>query len=262
MVFAWQGFCFEHPDDWLPVNLTGNRQEGYARISSPADALLQLRWKSSKGKPSADAVGAYLDRLAKEAQRGKKPFERRVEPEESSVSYSYHSENWGAGKLFRATEEGRVYFVEIVGPSRSKLADVFKRALRTFAEPIEQQERWSLLGLDVLLPSGMKLESHELKAGKTALSFSGPRLKVQAQRWGFAEQLLQKHDFADWARAVSGLKSSKATVTDEGVELTGNRHLLGTVTVLAKHQTMQNQITVLRVEGRGEAEKPQWSWFV
>ena len=262
MTFAWQGLYLEHPPDWAPAALNGDRKEGYVRIADSAESYLQLRWKTASAKPESSTVNNYLDRLSKDAQRAGRCFERKVAEKGLGVEYSYKSELHARGVLFRPCDGDRIVFLEVVGSSPSALAGPFREAVSSFGLSGGPMERWSILGLDVLLPCSLALSSHELRAGKTTIRMQGKGMTVMAERWGFAAQLLAKHELPSWAAAVAGVGGGRVTETDDGVELSLRRSLFPSVYVLAKVQPVQNQISVIKVETRNASEKPQWNWFV
>lgn len=260
MLFAWQGLLFEHPTDWAPLTLSGNRTEGYARIVAPDRGFLQLRWQLGKSVVSSDAVARYLERLRKDARKDPAGFSCKQEEKNGQISYSYQGRARGKGLLFPAPDGRGVLFLEAVDSPQSVLTE----AKRTFKVQDGTYERWALHGLDMRLPRGLKVDSHELKAGKTVLQLSGLKMRVVGERWGFAEQLLSSQTLAKWVCALTGLpeKSLVDSETDDGrVSLQHSRSMAPPVSVKAAAQLDKNQITVIRVETRLPNLRPEWDWF-
>jgi hypothetical protein len=122
-------------------------------------------------------------------------------------------------------------------------------------------EHWSLFGLDVKIPRGARLERHELKAGSTKLFFSAKGASITAERWGFGQQLLAKHDFADWATAIADMRTPILEVGDSRVELSQTGFLRTPVTALAMYYEDRNLIMVIRSSSRLKEWRPAWDWF-
>ena len=101
MTFGWQGFQFDHPDDWAPALISGNRHEGYARIASPETLSAQIRWQAQKAGANLEAIlTAYLDRLAKDAKKLKTAFKSSFEKVENGFEYKWSGQGNGKGSMF------------------------------------------------------------------------------------------------------------------------------------------------------------------
>ena len=141
-LFGWQGLSLQHPDDWAPVVLSGDRRSGYARLASPRALSLQIRWALAGSESLDRALGRYLDRLSQDARRKRQRFSREVHEEEATLRYRYQSEVDGEGLLF-PTDDGRIAFIEALGESTTARKKAVERARASFATG---GERWSVLG--------------------------------------------------------------------------------------------------------------------
>ncbi len=256
-LFGWQGLSLEHPDDWAPVVLSGDRRSGYARLASPRALSLQVRWAPAGREPLERALDRYLDRLSRDTRRQKGKFSREVEPGEGLLSYRYRGEFDGEGLLF-PTADGRVAFLEAVGESstaRQKLVERVRESFRSGGFP----ERWSVLGLSFTLPAALKIEKKDFVAGRTSLVLLGSGVKVTAERWGLAESLLARGTMLEWAQGRLG-RGWSLNQDENGIK--GSRKaFLGHDEVLLLDQREKNQMTLLRVQTRKEAWRPKWDWL-
>lgn len=261
--FGWQGLSLQHPDDWAPVALSGDRRSGYARLASPRALSLQIRWAPVGRESLESALGRYLDRLSQDSRRKKNAFSRETLPEESGLRYRYKGEFDGEGRLF-PTGDGRVAFVEAIGDSTTARNRLIERIRDSFQSG---NERWAVLGLDFRLPGPLRVEKKEFLAGRTALTLVGRGVRVTAERWGLADSLLSRGSLEDWAggRLGRGWAFSEEPPAQHEVAdaLRGHRRALFSLNeVLLKHQPERNQITLLRVQTRQASWRPQWDWLI
>lgn len=262
MTFAWYGFAIEHPEDWAPVTLTGARQEGYVRIASPGRHSLQVRWKAPNTDVDLSGVlASYLDRLASDAKRAKAEFRSHVDQEESKLTYRYSSSTFGRGAILKSESCGRVFFLESISSKNDSLLPTFRKLLDSFSTGTER-ELWALYGLNLRLPKGLTVERKTLQAGRTLLVLNSKKTTIEAQRWGFAEQLVAKHGLEPWARSMLELPKAEGFETDDGIQFSQPGTMLRPpVLAMAKVQPDRNQIATVKVATRDEEWRPQWDWF-
>lgn len=264
MTFGWQGFTLEHPEDWGPTSLTGARREGYARLSSPGRLAFQLRWKQVKSPGDLrERLNAYLDSLERDAKRAKTPFRRESEAQEERLIYRYSGVHHGRGALFYSEACGRIVFLEVVSTQNDSLLTPFRQLLASFrSEGGEGRETWAVLGLRVRLPKGLIVDRRQFQAGRTRLSLHLGRVQVDANRWGFAEQLVQRHGLEAWARGALEMPGAESAMEPEGLRLREPGGLLKPRReALALVDYERNQITTLAVAGRSEEWRPEWDWL-
>lgn len=257
-LFGWHGLSLRHPDDWVPVSLSGDRRSGYARLASPRDLSLQVRWAPLGSGELAPALNRYLDRLAGDARRHRRSFDRDVHAESGVLRYRYQSELDGEGLLF-PSGDGRVVFIEAVGESVTARRRVVQSARDSFATGTE---RWSVLGLDLTLPAPLRVERREFLAGRTALTLAGRGVRVTAERWGLAEGLLARRSLSEWVsdRLGRGWSVTAPPANECRAELR-RKTLIGFDEALVRHQPDANQIVLLRVRSRDSRWRPQWDWL-
>lgn len=254
-LFGWHGLSLQHPDDWAPVVLSGDRRSGYARLASPRALSLQVRWAPVGRESLERAVGRYLDRLSRDAHRKRTPFSREVETEGEFLRYRYKGELDGEGLLF-PTADGRVAFLEAIGESSTARKRLVERVRDTFEAG---HERWSVLGLGFSLPHPLRVEKKEFVAGRTSLVLVGRGVRVTAERWGLAESLLARQSLEEWAMGRLGRGWNIAA---DGPGLRGARKILfGHDEAILLPQMDANQFTLIRVQARDESWRPRWDWL-
>lgn len=261
MTFGWEGFSFNHPDDWAPVVMSGHRREGYARIASPGRLILQCRWRKLRNAVDAERfLNSYLGRLERDSRHAGKTFTSERELEGGRVYYRYSGATTGRGAFFQCDEDGRAFVLELVSSRSDSMTRLLRDVLNSF-RLAEETERWSAFGLDLALPKGLEVERREFLAGKTRLAWRGKGVSLDAERWGFADQLLARHGLEAWARAV--LDAERGTVAEEGSGL--RFHVPGRLGAHAEaivgHQPDRNQIVFVRSTSRQPFWRPQWDWL-
>lgn len=261
MVFGWQGFSLEHPDDWAPNALSGTRAEGYARISSVENAFCQIRWKQLRAEPDLeDRLTQYLAKLRRDTQKAKAKFSSEIHAEAERIVYSYRGLTQGKGCVAYDRTSQRVFFVEVAGKKGDPVSNRFGQIWQSlhFGDP----ERWALFGLNVVVPSGWKVTRQDLKSGRTTLELERPGAALTLDRWGFAHQLMAKHDLEAWAQSVLRLTSAEMTESPCGIELRSNSRLFqAPLVAFVCPQPDRNQIVIASSRTRREAWRPQWNWF-
>ena len=261
MIFGWQGFQLEHPEDWAPVAINGDRREGYVRIAGPGRASLQIRWKKSKSPITSKKLDLYFERLRGDCSRQKLKFHCSIDEDGDRTFYRYTGIHHAHGVLFCDSASERIFFIEAIGSKKDSLLGLLRSCLASFSCDPDGSERWAILGVDVSVPQGLELVQKDLKAGKTSLSLANRKAQVQIDRWGFAEQLVSVHGLQDWAKAVLHCPNAEVSDTGVGLEICDKRLLKPPRIALVKHQVALNQILVVSVSSRDERWMPQWDWL-
>jgi hypothetical protein len=260
--FAWQGFELNHPDDWAPVHLSGTRAEGYARIASSGLKAFQIRWKTARSAPDLQArLRLYFERLSRDAAKAREAFKREITPEGDALDYRWKGAGQGRGAILYSEACRRVFFLEVVGGRKDSLLPLWQQLRSSFVSRDDAMVRWTLFGLDVRIPSSLKLERNVMQAGRTQLSFVRRGSSVEATRWAFGQRLIQRHGFEQWLRALTRMPKATVEVEEYGLRMASGS-IFGRVEVLAKHDSEADQITVLLGRGRNSAYTPDWDWFV
>jgi hypothetical protein len=261
VTFGWEGFSLEHPDEWAPVVLSGNRDQGYARIASPGRLMLQVRWRRLKGQAGADGfLKEYLARLDRDARKSGTVFSSTTNTVDGRLEYRYSGQAHGRGVAFVAAD-GRTFVLEAVSSKSDATLPILRTAVRSFRAG-DDSDRWSAFGLDLALPPGLMVERRNFLAGKTTLDWRGRGVRVHAERWGLANQLLAQHELASWATTL--LRAKRGVVRDEGH---GIRICIPSPAwtpqneALVCHQASRNQIVVVVSASRDPRWRPEWGWL-
>ena len=256
MIFGWEGFWFEHPEDWAPATISGTRDEGYVRIASGGRVACQVRWKRSSSAGDLDKkLDAYLAKLKKD---NKKSFESGTDSDGEHLRYYYSGDLTGKGAIFYDEPTKRVFFIELSSTKNDRLGTPLKSILGSFGSG---RERWALYGLDVNFPDQIKIEKKVFLSGKTQLMFARRGVVLEAQRWAFGKQLIEKHGLEPWARAALSMKTAIVDVEDTRLELSKKLFLLPETRAVAVYQEERNQIVTLKVRSRINSWRPTWDWL-
>lgn len=262
MTFGWEGFSFDHPDEWLPTVLSGRRSEGYVRIASAGRLMLQVRWRQAKKPADATAfLDAYLGRLGQDAKKAKQSFDSERQTEGERVHYRYTGSVYGRGTMFYDANDGRSFVFEVVSSKNDSSLTILREATRSFRAG-EVRDRWSVLGLDLSLPKGLEVEKQEFLSGKTRLNWRAKPGKLLAERWGLADQLLSRHGQAEWAAAILGVEPRKLQEDADGLRASiPGPFWRGRTEALVVHQADRNQLIVLRSESKNPDWRPTCDWL-
>ena len=264
--FGWHGFSFSHPDDWAPVSLTGNRREGYARLASPDRTACQVRWQRVQNPEGLrERLDVYLKRLSRDAKRAKQTLRSTIRQEGGRLVYHWTGQGQGRGTLFFDPKTERIFFLEVNGERKASLLPIARRLNESFhVGEKEGREFWSVFGLGVWIPAGAKLEGRRFESGRTRLMFRRGAAKIQAERWAFGRQLIDRHGFENWCRQALRLADFEAEAEPQGwvfrkpPKLGG---LVGPQVVRVMFQEEANQLVALRVRGWIRGGGPSWNWF-
>lgn len=263
-VFAWYGFQVSHSEDWSVSGISGGRREGYARISSSDPVALQIRWKSaSEAGDLSSKLDAYLAKLKRDAGKARVAFSSERKPDEAAIAYRWVGAGQGRGAIFFSVPCKRIFFLEVIGERRASLLPIFRSCMDSFAsDRAAKRERWSINSLDILLPADLTVEKRTLLAGRTGLSLARRGLHVEAERWGFAEQLLAKHGIGDWAAAALAMKAANREEGEGCVRLTQMRSLRPPSIAVVQFQRERNQLVAIKTTTRDREIVPNWDWIL
>ena len=216
--FAWQGFEFEHPDDWECVRFSKNRTRGECAFSSRTGPRMSLLW-------SAIAGSADIRRFASEAssQLKKSDPKGRVTAAEWKGPGTWTRLSMGAAANCLAValahlpnskdSRGLPGLPDLMVqaqfyPDEVLNAAVQRRVLESFrlqnAQPASSARptwRWNAFGCRVQLPREFELSACEVFPGRAAMTFKTPgrrgqRLKIE--RLALPEQQLKGKSVAHW----------------------------------------------------------------
>lgn len=262
MTFAWQGFQIEHPEDWAPALISGNRQEGYVRIASPDDLSLQIRWKKhpQDSKSLSKLLPGYLRQLERDSKKTKTKFTSRIDGrDEGTWRYQWKGAGNGTGSLLWFHD--RAFFIEASSLSNRSTNSQHDRLVSTFQSHQGDREPWMVFGLEVLLPTGFGVEKHLFQSGRTRIEWRDRSTRIAAERWGFGEQILARHTFEQWAMDSMAMPKAKITEVNQGLELSHETLLLKTYGLATCHID-RNQLVTLKVTCRSPKGRPDWDWLI
>jgi hypothetical protein len=241
------------------VTISGTRKEGYVRLASTGRLSCQVRWKEAlKPGDLEEKLESYFGKIRADARKAKSKIETFVEADGDALSYQYSGYAHGKGRLFHDTKTWRVFFLEVTSTKADRLGTPFKAIEESFESGAE---RWAVLGLDLRLPGYLKVEKKTFLSGRTQLMLGGQGVVVDAQRWGFGEQLIAKHGLGNWARAALEMPKAAMLEEDTQVALEQPSLLRGHSFALAKLQPDLNQIVSVKVRTRKSHWRPTWDWF-
>lgn len=260
--FGWQGFGFPTPPDFAPLTLSGTRREGYVRLGSAGRLNIQMRWRSAHGKLKLKPVlDSYLAKLKRDAKKAKEPFNAEIDERDGALFYRYTGQGQGRGKLFFSEPSGRLLFLEVVGGRKDQLLPAFRLiegGLVDYGD--DDWEVWSLLGLRFRSPVPLTLERKLMQAGRTQLVLRAKALRLEAERWGFGEQLIKKHGLVAWAQAALRL-TREPSEADARSLVFSPAGLLKPTSAIVRYDEEKNQITVLKAVTRKANRRPTWDWL-
>ncbi len=267
MKFGYQGFSFDHPDEWEPVSLSGKLNQGYVRLANGQGGAIQVRWEPSKALPDLEAAAKnYIAQLRKDAKKDRVAFDSQLLDDGEQTTFQIQSAISRRGTLLHCAETKRTFIVEVSSPKRSNHERVLKPLIRSFQSGGEEV-LWAFLGLAVKLPKEFELTRTVLIAGRTGIELKSNRAKVTAERWGFAEDLIRAKGFAAWIEAVARV-SGEVEERDTEVSIVRRRPFpLSSKKVIARLQPERNQVVWVMLEsgiGRNRLVPgmPVWEWIV
>ncbi len=243
--FAWQGVSLSLTDYWRPERITGTWDDGYLSFAGERDDHLQIRWNRAKAPKELNRrVLTYFSKLEAGARKRKEAFRSNLEMlDAGDCEFEWHAGIKGYGRIGWDAETKRVLFLERSG----KGGDSFKREARSFWEGLACHASdlvpWSLFGLSVSVPHTARLHSFKALSGHITFKFGCRGLSVQAERWGFGNQLVGSKGLVNWAKAVFG--NLRVEEQQEGVLLYKRMPFGKKKTVFVKHEAEHNRIISL-----------------
>lgn len=247
MILGWQGFSFEHPDDWALSRVTGTRSRGFLALASSGALACHVRWEPT-GDP-LKAAERYLGSLS--TKKAKVSFD--LEPGEEGIRWKRTGAHHGRG-FATQLPDGRLLLLEITGRAGDKLLPPLRTALST----LTSQNLWSVFGLAVNLPEAYLLQKAEFLTARTRLTFRAKGATLVAERYGLATQMFGETAPEQWLQDT--FPSLPSTETPLELHRPGGG-LRPAEAALAHHEPDLNQITVIHARSRRLELLPEWQWF-
>lgn len=251
MILGWQGFSFEHPDDWALSRVNGNRSRGFLALSSSGSVSAQIRWEP-KGDP-ASAVKRYLKSLEKKKSSNRFNTDYISETE---VFWKRTGETHGRG-IATVLDDGRMIFAEVASESGAQLLHL-ARSLRA---SLQTTDLWSVFGLAVHVPPGYDLFRSDFLTARVRLEFRNRGSRLVAMRFGLAAQLLADSSLTKLAKEHFQAPSGEMIDENRFVYDQPPTILRPGVRTILLHEPDQNHILVLQGTSRRLELLPEWEWF-
>jgi len=209
--FGWQGIRLQVPEEWNLGRVSGNHQNGYARLDDAQIVRAEIEWRESKpriSEPVPALVDRYIDSLDKKAKKTGMSFsvqrrakflrdKRWVEGREYEV-FTWEAD-FRAYNLALKFASGRIALLRVLARLDEDLGEVVNAIFPSLRDD-SQEDRWfwSVYGLRFSMPEEYRLESHELKSGHIQLSFQKDKHVCRVQRLSLAQMLLKEGELEDW----------------------------------------------------------------
>lgn len=231
------------------------------RLESGADLIFQARWKMGKRPESLNRRALdYLGGLEKGARRRRLPFTCEVNPTNAATDFHWHSEHKGYGRALFDSLSSRTFLIELSGPKQKSFKREARDMISGFQVPDRDTLRWELLDLRVELPKLFVLGGVGLLSGKVTLNFRRRGWQLVVERWGFAEQLIQKHGLAAWAKSATGLPPVEESENRVTLAKAARLHRKPQ-TAYVDFQREANKLIILRAT-HPRADTPKWDWIL
>lgn len=206
MLFAWQGFELEHPDDWECVRFSKNRRRGECALADHSGQRLLLNWHAAKAGHKAD-LGSMMAELSQ--QLGKADRKGRAGPQRTSGPWTLMDWIGSAGTVTLAlaqfSERGLIVKAEFTprGTDSDRRRDALLQSFR--CRGTTEEWHWSAFGCRLHLPCGLELEKCEVLPGKATLEFrqkAKPAQTFRLQRLAMPELQLKGRSLKDFFSAT------------------------------------------------------------
>ncbi|HHX40023.1 MAG TPA: hypothetical protein GX715_08670 [Armatimonadetes bacterium] len=224
---AWQGISVQVPEDWYPAALGTERASGYLRIQSADGHAVEVKWFQPKHTVDLEReVAKYRKTLERGARKRRRAFEwrdkpkvpeRESRPDKSRRFFAWRSEGQALGVIWYCRTCSRVILAQVVMPTDQEASVLASRILNGIEDHGEEdQERWSVYGLAVSVPTGWSLDKHQLMAGYTMLQFRRRDRVIRAERWALASVALKDVELRDfvWQKSRKFWKDFSIDVTE------------------------------------------------
>jgi hypothetical protein len=199
---AWNGISMRVPSQWEVSSLA----KSYLQLDDGRGPTLELKWQQVRGVFSHQA---HLKKLARHSRsvRGLN-FQQTSLPEEWRQALGHFETQcfeWQGGKINgkgvvlycpASRQASLLQFYQPTGFGDSK---VQLGVLDSFRDQCEEEMfRWSLFGLNALMPKSFELVRYRFEPGHYQLEFKDGQEWVDLNRWGPADLLLSKSTLRHW----------------------------------------------------------------
>jgi len=240
--FGWQGITFDVPVDWDVTRFHGTRRKGYARLSDPGAARMELRWDRPKRRTVFEALA---DRVTKQiAKAGRLAIERHTglaqlngkdcetftcRPSRGQGPSSYHM-------ISLCRECGRLVMARIVFAPGESLGATAKRVFGSMQDhSYDGADVWAAYQAQFAVPETMELDIALIYPGSLDFRFVHRKDRIDVGRLGPGSLILRNTTLRDWFRSFARKRFKKIKYESReteikghpGLELTGRLRGLG-----------------------------------
>jgi hypothetical protein len=199
---AWNGISMRVPCQWEVSFLA----KSYLQLDDGIGPVLELKWQQMKG---AFSHQDHLKKLARHSRSvpGLK-FQQTSLPKEWRQALSHFEAQcfeWqggeinGKGVVLYCPSSQQASLLQFYQRRGLEVSKVHLDVLDSFRDRCEEDMvRWSLFGLNALMPNTLELLRYRFEPGHYQLEFKGRQWFVDLNRWGPADLLLKKSDLRDW----------------------------------------------------------------
>jgi hypothetical protein len=197
MMFAWQGWQLQTPDQWNPVNLHGTFEAGYALLSDIHRPRLGIRWSTpgrgfDSNRWSREALVAEIGQLA--ANEAEECGDDRFR---SAFLYSEPEPPGRDVFLGISSVSGRTF--EIVHHVYPGEASKMKELRERFSDSAcEAELAWAAFDLTCATAGGWRLASHRMNAGDLGLEFARKSERMSLRQIAVAHLALKRMPLEKW----------------------------------------------------------------
>jgi hypothetical protein len=199
---AWNGISMRVPSEWEVSSLA----KSYLQLDNGRGPVLELKWQQVRG------VFSHHNHLKKLARHSRSiaglNFEETSLPEEWRQALRHFETKcfeWqggeinGKGVILYCPVSRQASLLQFYQQRDLGGSEVHLGVLDSFRDQCEQDMvRWSLFGLDALLPKSFELVRYRFEPGYYQLEFKNGQEFVDLKRWGPADLLLKDSDLLHW----------------------------------------------------------------
>jgi len=199
---AWNGISMRVPSKWEVSSLA----KSYLQLDDGTGPVLELKWQQLRG------VFSHQDHLKKLARHSRSVpglnFQQTSLPDEWRQALRHFETQcfeWQGGEINgkgvvlycpASQQASLLQFYQTRGLADSK---VHLGVLDSFRDQCEEDMvRWSLFGLNAVMPKSFELVRYRFEPGHYQLEFKDRQECVDLNRWGPADLLLRKSDLRHW----------------------------------------------------------------
>jgi hypothetical protein len=199
---AWNGISMRVPSQWEVSSLA----KSYLQLDDGMGPVIELKWQQVRG------VFSHQDHLKKLARHSRSvpglSFQETSLPEEWRQAlrhFETQSFEWqggeisGKGVILYCPESQQASLLQFYQPRGLGDSRVHLGVLDSFRDQCEEDMvRWSLFGLNALMPKSFELVRYRFEPGHYQLEFKDGQEFLDLNRWGPADLLLSKSNLLHW----------------------------------------------------------------